>query len=99
MGHTYHQFPATSLVKTDIPRIKRWNVISLIKSKDCWACRDYILLRLTEINVVLPNIWSVRHDSSVQSASMSTNTRDPISKTKEAGFAHAKDTSQNLITN
>ena len=55
VGHVYHHFLAISQVKTDIPRTKHWNVIPLIKYKDCWACRDYILLRLTEINVVLSN--------------------------------------------
>ena len=32
--------------------------------------------------MVLPNNWSVRHDSLCKSASMSTNTRDQFSKQK-----------------
>ena len=45
VGHIYHHFLATSLVKTDIPRTKRWNVISLIKSKDSWVRKYSIYIK------------------------------------------------------
>ena len=45
VGHIYHHFLAISLVKTDIPRTKRWNVIPLIKCKGGWVRKYSIYIK------------------------------------------------------